>query len=136
MLIILIAKIKRIYERKKGRERETMGRGQVGVTFICFLEAHPSSLFNTQGSVLFCCCCNYQNNCRFTLCRNLQQVFAIAQKACVDSFFSQVWAPLLLPICNIVQIFIYRLFLKWFVNDTQVFHFKSDISHFKAIGPF
>ena len=99
-------------ERKGEREGETMGRGEVGVTFICFLEAHPNFVFNTLGFFFFWGCCNYPNNCCFTLCRNLQQVFANAQKECVDSLFSQVWTPLLPPICNFVQMFIYHLFLK------------------------
>ena len=54
---------------------------------------------------LFSCCKNL-NSCGFTLCRLVQQVFAIAQKECVDSFFSQVWSPLLSPIHSLLlQIF-------------------------------
>jgi hypothetical protein len=30
-----------------------MGRGEVGVTFICFLEAHPNFVFNTRVFFFF-----------------------------------------------------------------------------------
>ena len=101
VLIILIALSLSLSLPFRDRDRDFSKRSG-GDMYVVSLSS-PLSLSIIKA--LFSCCKNL-NSCGFTLCRLVQQVFAIAQKECVDSFFSQVWSPLLSPIHNLLlQIF-------------------------------